>query len=49
MHYAGMLGGSDIHYDNTIRYGGTLMMAVQDIHGRVLKKISDPRGRWTSY
>jgi hypothetical protein len=38
MHHAGMLDGSGIHYDNTIRYGGTLTMAVQqDIRGRVLK------------
>jgi exonuclease III len=48
MHHAGVLGGSDIHYDNTIRYGGTLTMAVQDIRGRVLNKISDPWGRWTA-
>jgi hypothetical protein len=40
IHHAGMLGSSDIHYDN--------MMAVQDIRGRVLKKISDPWGRWTA-
>jgi hypothetical protein len=47
MHHAGMLGSSDIPYDNTIRYGGTLTMAAQDIRGCVLKKISDPWGRWT--
>jgi hypothetical protein len=41
MHYAGMLGGSDIHYNTTVRYGGTLTMAIHDIRGRVLNKIQD--------
>jgi hypothetical protein len=48
MHYAGVLGGSEIPYDTTVRYGGTLTMAIHDIRGRVLKQFHDPWGRWTA-
>jgi hypothetical protein len=47
MNHIGTLGGSEIPYSSTIRYGGTLTMAVNDLRGRVLNKVSDPWGRWT--
>jgi hypothetical protein len=48
MHPAGMLGGSAIHYDKTVRYGGIERMAVHDIRAPILKQVSDPWGGWTA-
>ena len=44
MHQIGVLGGSTIPYASTVKYGGTLTMAVDDTRGRVLETISDSWG-----
>jgi hypothetical protein len=48
MHQIGVLGGSTIPYASTVKYRGTLTMAVDDTRGRVLDTISDSWGRWTA-